>query len=63
MSGWSAAADDPSIQVEIGGRAGVHYQLFMRGLEQVAPYPDTFQTFFVERLIVPVRLVRSWLGG
>ena len=39
------------------------YQLFMRGLEQVAPYPDTFQTFFVERLIVPVRLVRSWLGG
>ena len=39
------------------------YQLFMRGFEQVAPYPDTFQTVFVERLVVPWRLAWLWLGS
>ena len=35
----------------------------MRGFEQVAPYPDTFQTVFVERLVVPWRLAWLWLGS
>jgi hypothetical protein len=37
------------------------YQLFMHGLEQVAPYPDTLQTVFIERLVGPWRLAWLWL--
>jgi hypothetical protein len=40
----------------------LQYQLFLRGFSQLANYPTTAGEVFVERLIVPWRLVRLWLG-
>lgn len=40
----------------------LQYQLFMKGLTTVAPYPAGWFDMFIARLIVPVRLIASWLG-
>ena len=40
----------------------LQYQLFLRGFDRLAPYPTTATEVFVERLIVPWRLLRLWLG-
>ena len=40
----------------------LQYQLFLRGFNQLAPYPTTPGEVFVERLIVPFRLLRSWFA-
>jgi len=39
----------------------VQYQLFMRGYRDLAPYPTTVKQILVDRLILPVTLVRRWL--
>lgn len=41
----------------------LQYQLFMRGLLHIVPtYPDDAWAVFVERFVVPVRLVAAWIG-
>jgi len=40
----------------------VHYELYMIGLTTLAPYPDNWYTLWVDRFIVPIRLVRHLLG-
>ena len=39
----------------------LQYQLFLRGFAELAAYPSTPRTVFVERLAVPWRLARYWL--
>lgn len=39
----------------------MQYQLFMRGMVDLAPYPATFKQVFVDRLLVPVHFVARWL--
>lgn len=39
------------------------YQLFMRGMRDLVPYPETAQQIFVDRLVLPVRLLLRWLAG
>ena len=39
----------------------LQYQLFMRGFEALAPYPTSAREVFVDRLVVPWRLLKSWL--
>lgn len=40
----------------------VQYQLFMRGFQDLAPYPATARQVFVDRLVLPYRLLRLWIG-
>ena len=40
----------------------LQYQLFMRGLDELGPYPTTAREVFLDRLAIPWRLVRHWLG-
>lgn len=40
----------------------LQYQLFMRGFYDIVPsYPDDFWTVFVERFLVPFRLLAAWI--
>lgn len=41
----------------------LQYQLFMRGFEELAPYPTTVRQILVDRLAIPWRLIRAWLGS
>ena len=41
----------------------LQYQLFMRGFEELAPYPSTVKQVFFDRLVLPFALVRAWLSG
>ncbi len=41
----------------------LQYQLFMRGFRELSPYPATTKQILVDRLIVPLRLVRYWLNS
>ena len=42
----------------------LQYQLFMRGFTDiVAEYPNSFWAVFIERFIVPFRLVATWLNS
>jgi len=38
----------------------VQYQLFMRGFQDLAPYPSTARQVFVDRLVLPFRLLHHW---
>ena len=40
----------------------MQYQLFLRGFDQLAPYPTTASEVFIERLIVPWRALQAWLA-
>jgi hypothetical protein len=40
----------------------LQYQLFMKGLSAIAPYPSGWIDLFLTRLVVPLRLVQWWLG-
>ncbi len=39
----------------------LQYQLFMRGFQELAPYPTTVRQILVDRLAIPWRLVQAWL--
>ena len=39
------------------------YQLFMRGMRDLAPYPETARQIFVDRLWVPFQFLLRWLSG
>jgi hypothetical protein len=39
------------------------YQVFMKGWRDIAPYPDTFRGLWVERFLVPFRVLGRLLGG
>jgi hypothetical protein len=39
----------------------VHYEVFMIGLTTLAPYPDNWYALWVERFLVPMRVVRHLL--
>ena len=39
----------------------LQYQLFMRGVVDLAPYPTTVTQVFVDRLLLPFHLVARWL--
>jgi len=41
----------------------LQYQLFMRGLQDVAPYPETVRQVFFDRLWLPVQLLARWWSG
>jgi len=41
----------------------LQYQLFMRGMRDLVPYPSTLQQVFVDRLWLPVQLLMRWIGG
>ena len=38
------------------------YQVFMKGFPGLAPYPMTARQVFVDRFVVPWRVVAYWLG-
>ena len=40
----------------------LQYQVFMRGLEEVVPYPTTARQVFLDRFFVPWRLMEYWLA-
>ena len=39
------------------------YQLFMRGMRDLAPYPETARQIFVDRLWVPFQFLLRWVSG
>jgi hypothetical protein len=39
----------------------LQYELFMKGLTRLAPYPHGWPDMWVTRFVVPFRLLRSWL--
>jgi hypothetical protein len=39
----------------------LQYQLFMRGMVEMVPYPTTVSQVFVDRLWLPFHLVARWL--
>ena len=39
------------------------YQLFMRGMRELVPYPETATQIFLDRLRLPVQLLLRWLSG
>ena len=42
----------------------LQYQLFMRGFHDIVPeYPEDLWTVFVERFVVPFRLVAAWMSS
>lgn len=41
----------------------LQYQLFMRGMGDVVPYPVTVQQVFFDRLWLPVQLLMGWISG
>jgi hypothetical protein len=41
----------------------LQYQLFMRGMRDLVPYPTTLQQVFIDRLWLPVQLLMRWIGG
>jgi len=40
----------------------VQYQTFMHGLRTVAPYPKGAYALWLARFVVPIDLLRRWLG-
>jgi hypothetical protein len=40
----------------------LQYQLFMRGMRDVVPYPETVRQVFVDRLWLPFHLLMNWLS-
>jgi hypothetical protein len=40
----------------------LQYQLFMRGFQNLAPYPTTMRQVLFDRLTLPWHLIRAWLG-
>ncbi len=40
----------------------VQYQAFMHGLRDIAPYPRGAYNLWLARFVVPVDLLREWLG-
>jgi len=41
----------------------LQYQCFMRGMRDLAPYPETARQIFVDRLWLPAQLLLRWLSG
>ena len=41
----------------------LQYQLFMRGMTDLVPYPTTAKQIFIDRLLLPAQLVWGWLGA
>jgi hypothetical protein len=39
------------------------YQLFLKGMRDVAPYPSDWFNLFAARFVVPVRLLARWFGA
>ena len=39
----------------------LQYQLFKRGFEALAPYLTSVREVFVDRLVLPCRLLKPWL--
>lgn len=39
----------------------LQYQLFMRGMRDLAPYPTTAKQIFIDRLLIPAQLLWKWL--
>lgn len=40
----------------------LQYELFMKGLERIAPYPHGWYDMWLARFVVPIRLLREWLS-
>jgi hypothetical protein len=40
----------------------LQYELFMKGVRDIAPYPGEWHSMWVARFLVPFRLVRGWFG-
>jgi CHASE2 domain-containing sensor protein len=51
-----------AVFVVLNGLLLLQYQLFMHGLDRVAPYPKGFYALVLARFLVPFRLL-SWLAG
>ena len=41
----------------------LQYQLFMRGIRELVPYPETVRQVFLDRLWLPWQLLWRWLAG
>jgi hypothetical protein len=41
----------------------LQYQVFMRGFQNLAPYPTTMRQVLFDRLTLPWHLIRAWLGN
>ena len=41
----------------------LQYQMFMRGFDELVPYPTTPRQVFFDRLVLPWHLIRAWLNG
>jgi hypothetical protein len=51
-----------AVLVGMNGLLLLQYQLFMKGLTDVAPYPSGWFDMWVARFVVPVRLLAWWQG-
>ena len=59
----AALAAAAAVAVGANGLLLFQYQLFMKGWRDIAPYPDTFAGLWVERFLVPFRVLGRLLGG
>jgi hypothetical protein len=50
------------VLVAVNGLLFVQYELFMKGQRALAPYPHGWYDMYVERFVVPIRLVVRWLS-
>ena len=50
-----------AVLVVTNGLLLLQYQLFMKGLAEIAPYPREFFDMWVARFVVPARLLVWWL--
>ena len=41
----------------------LQYQVFMRGMRDLVPYPETAKQVFVDRLLLPFQLLARWLSS
>jgi hypothetical protein len=55
LLGWAATALVASNLLFL-----LQYQLFMRGFEQLAPYPTTIRQVLFDRFLLPWRVLRAW---
>jgi hypothetical protein len=61
LAGWKLAVT--LVLVALNALLLLQYQLFMKGLASIAPYPYGWFDFWVTRFLVPFRLAAAWVAG
>ncbi len=59
---WTARLSTVAVFVVLNGLLLLQYQVFMKGLRDVAPYPGG-ANLWLDRFVVPFRLIARWWNG